>query len=348
MATTVYFCTNRNPVEVSVPNNFGTDVNPNPAMVTYGRTTVTDITREGDLSDRNIAIDAISAGGFSKAIADEICNGDARHLIISVHGFDYRFREALMRTAWLQDWFHRGTPSLDTAMVLFSWPSLGSLSPEAYGIDWQRATSSAGAFRMFFLSMLPLIERFRKRKNTRVSLMAHSMGNHALAAGLGATIGDAPGQYQPGAKPVFDRILLIAADEASDALSQPAKFGRLGDLAKRSYVYYNNQDVPLSTISRHVHGVSRLGIDGPPDKPSFRDSTISFINCSAANPGDSNAPVDPQGHQYYRLVEEVRDDICAMLDGSADSPLPNRTYRKPENFYRLDCKPRPRAERFFP
>lgn len=345
---TVYFCTNRNPIEISVPNNFGTDVNPNPAMVTYGRTTVKDIVREGDLSDQNIAIDAISAGGFSAEIADEICNGPARHLVITVHGFDYRFREALMRTAWLQDWFQRGTPSVETAMVLFSWPSLGSLSPEAYGIDWQRATSSAGAFRMFFLSMLPLIERFRKRKNARVSLMAHSMGNHAFASGLEATIGDSPGQYKPGAKPLFDRILLIASDEVSDALSQPNKFGRLGDLARRTYVYYNNQDVPLKTISRLYHGVSRLGIDGAPDKPSFRGSTIAFVNCSAANPGDSNAPIDPQGHQYYRLVEEVRDDICAMLSGSADAPLPNRSFNKEKNFYRLDCKPRPRAGIIYP
>lgn len=345
---TVYFCTNRNPIEVSVPNNFGTDVNPNPAIVTYGRTTVNDIAREGDLSDQNIIIDAISAGGFSDDIEDEICDGEARHLLISIHGFDYRFREALMRTAWLKDWFERATPSVETSMVLFSWPSLGSMSPEAYGIDWQRATSSAGAFRMFFLSMLPLIQRFRKRKNTRVSLMAHSMGNHAFAAGLGATLGDAPGQFKPGKKPLFDRIFLIAADESSDALSQPSKFGRFSELANRTYLYYNNQDVPLSTVSRLYHGITRLGMDGPPDKPSFRNSPIAFINCSAANPGDANSPVDPQGHQYYRLVDEVRNDICAMLNGSVDSPLANRTYRKAENYYRLDCVPRPSSGILYP
>ena len=35
----------------------------------------------------------------------------------------------------------------------------------------------------------------------RVSLLAHSMGNHALASGLAATIGTAPGQHPQGGPP---------------------------------------------------------------------------------------------------------------------------------------------------
>jgi esterase/lipase superfamily enzyme len=344
----VFFCTNRNPISTSIPNNFGTDFNPSPSVNTFGRAEVRSIRREGDLSDQNISVGDLTSNAFSADIHETICSG-ADHLLISIHGFDYRFREAVMRTAWLMDWFKRGTPPIRTNAVLFSWPSLGSQTPEAYEADWQRARASSGAFRLFFRALVPLLQDFRSRKSRRrVSLMAHSMGNHALASGLGATIGSAPGQFPLEGAPLFDRVLLVAADEDNDALSRPERLAPLRQLAERTYVYYNNQDLPLSTVSRILHGTSRLGVNGPPDKGSFRGLNYTFINCSAANPGTNDDPTDPQGHQYYRLVPEVRDDICGVFSGGADETLPNRTLREGENYYRLDCKPSERPERFFP
>ena len=344
----VYFCTNRNPLRTSIVNNFGTDFNPAPAMITYGVADVRSIKREGDLSEQNISVDDLTGDTFSPEIQEAIQDGPD-HLLISVHGFDYRFREAVMRTAWLIDWFKRGTPSLRTNAILFSWPSLGSLTPEAYEADWDRATGSSGAFRLFFNAMVPLIRDFKAAKTSRrVSLLAHSMGNHALASGLASTIGSAPGQHPPGGTPLFDRVVLAAADEDGDALSRIDRLACLQQLAERTYVYYNNQDVPLLSFSRLLHGSSRLGIDGPPDKPRFRGLNYTFVNCSAANPNTNDDPTDPQGHQYYRLVPEVRDDICGVFSGALDDTLPNRTYRDAENYYRLDCKPRTTPERFFP
>jgi esterase/lipase superfamily enzyme len=334
---TIFFATNRNRVATSVPNNFGTDFNPDPYFVSYGRAQVRDIAREGDLSEQNIAIDAVTPDAFVPELVQAILDGPD-HLILSIHGFDYRFREAVMRSAWLGDWFGRGAPAVASSHILFSWPSLGSLTTAAYEKDWESAGASGGAFRLFFQTALPIIRGFRASRPGRyVSLMAHSMGNHALAAGLQATLGTAPGQYDPaGQVPIFDRVLLIAADEDADALSRPDKLAPLLGLAERVYVYYNEQDVPLSTVSRAIHCTARLGLSGPPDKPAFRGRNVVFVNCSAANPEDLDHPTDLQRHQYYRLIPEVRDDLCGVMCCGGDAALPNRSFVSALNYWRLD------------
>jgi esterase/lipase superfamily enzyme len=102
-------------------------------------------------------------------------------------------------------------------------------------------------------------------------------------------------------------------------------------------VYYNNQDIPLTTVSRATHGVGRLGIDGAPDKRSFAGTNITFVNCSAANPKLKNGErMDPQWHQYYRLIPEVRDDLCAVMLGKTE--FPRRVRRAAENYYRLNLQ----------
>lgn len=338
MPVTVYFATNRNVIESAVPNNFGTDFHAQ-GDVTFGRAILQSVKDESELGNSNLAIDNLNKGEFSPALQNAIIDGGADHLLISFHGFDYRFREAVMRAGYLADWYGRGKPKLASTVIAFSWPSLGSLSLDAYKTDYHNSGASGGAFRRFLLALLPLIRKYRaKSAKRRVTLMAHSMGNHFLHAGLQAAIGSAAGQFAiADFAGLIDRSLLIASDEDADALSSAGGLRWLPDISNQLVLYYNNQDLPLTTISRVVHGVGRLGIDGPADKPSFRNRNISFVNCSAANPELKNrARLDPQWHQYYRLVPEVRDDLCGVMLGSDMATLPNRTYRKAQNFYRLD------------
>lgn len=334
----VYFATNRNVIASAVPNNFGTDFNTDGALM-FGRAILQSVKDESELGNSNLAIDALARDDFSSALQDEIVDTGADHLLISLHGFDYRFREAIMRAGYLGDWYGRGKPKLRSTVIAFSWPSLGSLSLDAYRTDYHNAGASGGAFRRFLLALLPLIKTYRaKSTKRRVTLMAHSMGNHFLHAGLQAAIGTAPGQLSVADfVGLIDCSLLVASDEDADALSSAGGLRWLPDLSGHLTLYYNNQDLPLTTISRSVHGVGRLGIDGPADKPSFRNRNISFVNCSAANPELKNrARLDPQWHQYYRLVPEVRDDLCAVMLGADTAALPNRTYRQAQNYYRLD------------
>ena len=335
MAVSVYFATNRNPISSAVPNNFGTDFNPS-GEVMFGRATLQSVADESEIGNSNMTVDALNSGDFLPRIKQEIIGG-ADHLLISLHGFDYRFREAMMRAGFLDEWFGKGRPAVASTIVAFTWPSLGSLSLDAYKRDYQNAGSSDGAFRRFLVALIPVLSAYRKGgANRRVTLMAHSMGNHFLHAGLRAAIGTTAGQITPQAlADVVDQVLLIAADENADALSSGVGVSSLVGVVKSMAVYYNNQDIPLNTFSQLTHGIGRLGIDGAPDKRSFKGRNIDFVNCSAANPELKNGErMDPQWHQYYRLIPAVRNDLCGVMLGR--SQFPNRTFRPTDNYYRLD------------
>jgi esterase/lipase superfamily enzyme len=337
MAVSVYFATNRNPVSGPVPNNFGTDFHP-AGEVTFGRAILQSVADESELGNSNVAIDAVTSGEFSPALRQAIIDGED-HLLITLHGFDYRFREAMMRAGVLGAWFGKGRPAVASTIVAFTWPSLGSLSLDAYKKDYQSSGSSGGAFRRFLLALMPVLAAYRAAgANRRVTMMAHSMGNHFLHSGLRAAVGTAPGQIAPGdLAALVDQVVLAAADEDADALSSGVGVSSLVGVVKSMAVYYNNQDIPLNTFSRPTHGTGRLGIDGAPDKLSFLGRNIDFINCSAANPKVKNGErMDPQWHQYYRLIPEVRNDLCAVMLGKTQ--FPHRVRRAAENYYRLNLQ----------
>jgi esterase/lipase superfamily enzyme len=337
MAVSVYFATNRNPISGPVPNNFGTDFNAS-GDVTFGRATLQTVADESEVGNSNVTIDSLNPGEFLPAVRNAIVDGED-HLLITLHGFDYRFREAIMRAGYVGAWFAKGRPVVASTVVAFSWPSLGSLSLDAYKKDYQSAGSSGGAFRRFLLALMPVLSAYRAAdSNRRVTLMAHSMGNHFLHAGLRAAVGSAPGQIAPNAlAELIDQVVLVAADEDADSLSTGVGLSSLIGVVKSMAVYYNNQDIPLNTFSRPTHGTGRLGIDGAPDKPSFIGRNIAFVNCSAANPKLKNGErLDPQWHQYYRLIPEVRNDLCGVMLGKTH--FPHRVHRASENYHRLNLQ----------
>jgi esterase/lipase superfamily enzyme len=337
MAVSVYFATNRNKIGGPVPNNFGTDFNAN-GEVTFGRATLRSVADESEVGNSNIEIDALNPGEFLPSLRQAIIDGED-HLLITLHGFDYRFREAMMRAGFLGAWFGKGRPAVSSTIVAFSWPSLGSLSLDAYKKDYQSAGSSGGAFRRFLLELMPVLSAYRAADaGRRVTLMAHSMGNHFLHAGLQAAVGSAPGQVAPNAlAELVDQVVLVAADEDADALSCGVGLSSLVGVVKSMAVYYNNQDIPLNAFSRPTHGTGRLGIDGAPDKLSFVGRNIAFLNCSAANPKlKSGERMDPQWHQYYRLIPEVRNDLCGVMLGKTQ--FPHRVRRAKENYYRVNLQ----------
>jgi esterase/lipase superfamily enzyme len=337
MPIPVYFATNRNPIESAVANNFGTDFHPDGGL-TFGRATIQSVKDESELGNSNLSIDEVTADGFSDRIRKAIVEQGEKNLLIYLHGFDYRFREVVMRAAFLGDWYRRGKPSVPATLIAFSWPSLGSLTIDAYKSDYRNAGLSGGAFRRFLNTLIPILTAYRSADpKRRVSLMAHSMGNHFLDAGLSASIGGAPGQILArDLMKVIDRVFLIASDEDHDCLSSGGlRFAR--EIAPEVTLYFNQRDVPLRTISRLVHGTGRLGISGPPDRANFAGGNITFVNCSTANRElRPNQRVDPQWHQYYRLVPEVRDDICGIMLGADQAQMPRRVFRKKENYYRLN------------
>jgi len=340
----VFYVTNRNPDNAANPTSFGSDFNgAQPGALTYG---VADVASPAGHDAQGLPLEAAqsdvtlsqpSTGDFTAAAKQLILDGPA-HLLIWLHGFNYHFWEVMTRADYNTRWFAEGQFANPNTIIAFTWPSIGDL--QQYQRDWKYSTNSAGALAQALATLKPLIDSFRARQGAaaHVTLLAHSMGNHMLDVGLGAMTAT-PATY--------DRIILAAADESRNQLAPGNPLSKALALANRVYVYYNNQDLALAASALVEHGLDdiRLGVDGPPNKDDFKraNTNITFMNASAAGVGPTTPEnsYDSTGHQYYRTIQEVRNDICAVMRGMADDAIPNRVYRDDphfnwENYWRIN------------
>jgi len=337
----IFYVTNRNPDSATAPTSYGIDFNgAAPGRLTCGIADVTvpaGNTPDGRPMEAStpaaIRLSDPSDGDFS-ATAKQAITAGPPHLVISVHGFQYLFWESVTRAEYLSRWFAQGAYGNENTVIAFGWPSAGDLAQ--YERDYGIAGTSGQALAQLLMTLRPLIAAFRQNHGAaaRVTLLAHSMGNHVVDAAFAAV--------PSGSDLSYDRILLVAADESRGELAPTGKLALGLTIADRVYVYYNNQDFPLAISASVYHPfVIRLGMDGPPNKDDFKGRNISFINASAVNYGDLQNPKDSERHQYYRMIPEVRDDIGAVMRKISDDQIPNRIYRDDphygwENYWRIN------------
>lgn len=272
---------------------------------------------------------------------------DDKDVIVFLHGFANSFQNSLHRAAALQSLY--ATAQQDVIVVLFSWPSNGRVQPawnyfsdredaEASGIAMGRALARLGTF----LEELRAADRKvilaaqqegevpepsdLKQCVRRLHILAHSMGNWALRHAVRKFV-----ELNGGRTPrIFDAAFLMAADEDRDALEVPQKLKALEILANRVFVYHAANDVAL-TISDRTKGMpARLGSDGPRNFDAVSERVMA-IDCR-----DVSKTTIPHGrHQYYRLRDEVIEDVRLTL---ADAPQDGRTGRatlRPGQSWRL-------------
>src|ERR1700730_437801 len=192
----------------------------------------------------------------------------------------------------------------------------------AYRADQARASSS-GAHLAWFLDEVKSLRDEAKRQNPRrrVVLLAHSMGNFALAAGVQAWF------LSRDTTAIFDYAVLAAADEIDKSFELPAgaRLSRLPDLAAGISVYYSLRDVAMY-LSQAINLTERLGFDGPAHKFNtalYPPNRFRSINCTDLNDYNSTVPPDAS-HQYYRRSPKARDDIARAFTGQPVAPG-NRT-----------------------
>jgi len=119
----------------------------------------------------------------------------------------------------------------------------------------------------------------------------------------------------------FDKIVLAAADEDADAFDDPTKLKYLPRLGQSVTVYHSGKDWVLNTLSAVTKfNGPRLGSDGPDNMGSISDK-VSAVDVSDVISFEE----EPENHQYYRVFPSVRDDIVAVLKGTPQSQVPNRT-----------------------
>ncbi|MBC6407195.1 MAG: alpha/beta hydrolase [Rhodobacteraceae bacterium] len=274
-------------------------------------------------------------------------------VILFIHGFNNDFEDAARRAGQLNHIYQQQMDTLDptnkrrVVTFFFSWPSDGRAIASPFGgkrirhyyySDRDDAEMSGAAMARALERLVAFIEGLRAKDiatirqamrerrpvekadiracQSRLHLVAHSMGNYALRYAV---------QYfrkKAGSVPrLVDNAFLMAADEDQDALSRESKLAPLFKLAKHVHVYYTDQDYLLDVSDLTKGNPERLGSEGPKHLDEI-DGSVTAIDCSKV----SDTGLTHGDHQYYRLREEVVKDVVRTLKGEPqDWPDRNRS-----------------------
>ena len=336
----VYFGTNRRPNRKQAPDDFGCGFSDDGlANLRFGSARITgddlDI-YDLDIAPERLRIDRerkIKGGPGSvlgsnsvfqhvrQEMVDEACD-----TVVFVHGYSVSFREALTSAAQLKRNISEGQNPLPVNVVLFSWPSDGSMMPYiAYANDRQDAAASGPAFARGLLKLADFLRGATPEEscNQRIHLVAHSMGNYVLRHTVQQYIAQSQGRPAR----LFDQVLLMAADEDDDAFEHDYKLRPLPRLAKRVNVYFNNNDRAMAVSDKTKGNPDRLGDDGP-RLPRGVPGKISLIDCTPVVEGIVE-------HSYFLDSPMVVADMKRVLAGTASDLIDGRQYVQETNCYRL-------------
>lgn len=246
--------------------------------------------------------------------------------LLFIHGFSNSFGAAMQRAAQLQE-FYEGA-GLRLVPLVFSWPSDGRvIKPDSrgmliggaidqYRMDQQDAAEAGPALAR----LLAEIRRAKVRQAAPppMALLAHSMGNHALANGL---LSLANGLMTREMHGLFGAAALISADVSWAAFAPGKSLRMVADLAARVTVGISH-DSTLSTASEIANGKKRLGHSGPEDL-SVLPENVQVVDywpgLSWATPGHvlpgGGSDYDVVQHQWYRNDLSARADLALALAG---------------------------------
>ncbi|MGI9388226.1 MAG: alpha/beta hydrolase [Methyloligellaceae bacterium] len=204
----------------------------------------------------------------------------ASEAFIFIHGYNNSFVDAAFRTGQIAfDMRFRG------AGILYSWPSAGTLT--GYYSDAENARWTVPHLEDF-LTKLAAVPSIRV-----LHLIAHSMGNQALAAAL-------ENLSLRGTVPAFNQIVLTAPDIDAGVFAQISE--KIVNAAERVTLYASENDRALHA-SRQFTSYPRLGdiSDGV-----FVLDGIDTIDAS-------NVDTDILGHGYFAKSESILSDIDRLL-----------------------------------
>ena len=338
--TKVYFGTNRKPNRKTAPDDFGTGFSEDGlANLRFGMAEVHgDDLKDFDLylAPERLRVDRdrkIKGGPGSTLGSENVFNRvrqkmthHARDTVVFVHGYNVSFRQALTSAAQLKLNFStiEGGPGVN--VVLFSWPSDGSMMPYiAYGNDRQDAQASGPAFARGLLKVADFLRGSTAEEacDQRLHLVAHSMGNYVLRHTVQEYVKQSSGRPAR----IFDQVLLMAADEDDDAFEYDHKMKPLPRLAKRVNVYFNNEDRAMAISDKTKGNPDRLGDDGP-RVPRSIPGKVALIDATPVVDGLVE-------HSYFLDTPRVVADMRNVLVGTPTDKIPGREYVPETNRYRL-------------
>jgi esterase/lipase superfamily enzyme len=216
------------------------------------------------------------------------------HALVFVHGFNTSFEYALYRTAQIAyDIKFDGVP------LLYSWPSMGSLSLQDYSHDRE----SSGQAEPYLREFLQLVARDTGAKS--VSIIAHSMGNQLLLPALRDLKYSAPADVS------ISQIILAAPDVDRDTFENLAH--ELAGVSRGVTMLAASNDLALDISRRFWGGVPRAG-DVPPGGPIVAEG-IDTIDITAVS-----TKVFALNHSGYADTNALLSDIQLLIQTGERPP----------------------------
>jgi esterase/lipase superfamily enzyme len=183
-------------------------------------------------------LNALEDGAFFEQIRAATTGATPNDVLVYVHGYLNDFRDALFRAAQLKHEIEFPGP-----VIAYSWPSRGEAS--AYTVDEANVEWSAHNLRVFLERLVA-----SRGERARVHVLAHSMGNRALAQALREAACH-------GINLRLHQVVLAAPDIDADVFTRDfAPLIRRS--AHRVTLYVSREDKALKA-SRTVHGHNRAG-----------------------------------------------------------------------------------------
>jgi esterase/lipase superfamily enzyme len=336
----IYFGTNRKPNQAPDPDDFGKGFSEHGlASLRFGMAEVTGddpdkfvlyVAPETLVENRSRKIKGAPGSVLgSQDVFERVRKKMIHHkrdTVIFILGYNVSFKEALTSAARLKRNLSvdKGGPGVN--VVLFSWPSDGSMMPFiAYGNDRQDAQASGPGFARGLLQVADFLRGSTAKDacDQRLHLVAHSMGNYVLRHTVQEYVKQSSGRPAR----IFDRVLLMAADEDDDTFEYDHKMKPLPSLAKRVNVYFNNEDRAMAISDKTKGNPDRLGDDGP-RAPRSIPGKVTLIDATPVVDGLVE-------HSYFLDTPRVVADMQEILIRTPTDKIPGREYVQETNRYRL-------------
>lgn len=227
--------------------------------------------------------ESLPCDDFFAAFNRQLKKTQRREVLVFIHGFNVSFEDAARRTGQLAV-----DLPVDGAAVFFSWPA-DRYSLLTYVKDEESVRWATPHLKQFLLDLA------KRTDAGAINVVAHSMGNRALATALREI------ELQMGEQPkLFNQVVLAAPDiDVEDFRDNIAP--AIQKTANRFTLYTSARDYALC-LSRLVHRFRRVGDSrgGPLVAPG-----IDTIDVSSLDGG-------PWGHLYYGDSDPVLRDLSLV------------------------------------
>ncbi|MHA7867021.1 MAG: alpha/beta hydrolase [Salipiger thiooxidans] len=230
---------------------------------------------------------ALDRRAFLAETGRAVAQSPASEVTVFVHGFNYRFAEALLRVAQYSK--EAGMPS---PPILFSWPSKGH--PLEYVADRQEAVLSRDALADLIVDLDPL--------HGRTLLASHSMGSWLTMEALRTLALRGEDRVVKNAE-----VVLIAPD--IDVLVFREQLSALPDLDTPISVMVSQDDRALRLSSRLASKRRRLGavdVENPVGLERALESQVRLVDISTLPA--ATAMLHDRGRELARLYQTLRKD----------------------------------------